>query len=70
MTFISMHSVSICVVFSGAYMRCTQLCSLNPGMTQILLLANVGFTFLLLVEPFLFYLLPFLVLFLVIIVII
>jgi hypothetical protein len=34
MTFISMHSVIICVVFSGAYMRCTQLCSLNPGVTD------------------------------------
>ena len=33
MTFISMHSVIICVVFSGAYMRCTRLCSLNPGVT-------------------------------------
>jgi hypothetical protein len=35
MTFISMHSVIICVVFSGAYMRCTWLCSLNPGMTEV-----------------------------------
>jgi hypothetical protein len=26
-----MHSVIICVVFSGAYMRCTRLCSLKPG---------------------------------------
>jgi hypothetical protein len=34
MTFISMHSVIICVVFSGAYMRCTQLCSLSPGVTM------------------------------------
>jgi hypothetical protein len=34
MTFISMHSVIICVVFSGAYMRCTRLCSLNPGVTK------------------------------------
>jgi hypothetical protein len=34
MTFISMHSVIICVVFSGAYMRCTRLCSLNPGVTS------------------------------------
>jgi hypothetical protein len=33
MTFISMHSVIICVVFSGTYMRCTRLCSLNPGVT-------------------------------------
>jgi hypothetical protein len=31
-TFISMHSVIICVVFSGAYMRCTRLCALNPGV--------------------------------------
>jgi hypothetical protein len=30
MTFISMHSIIICVVFSGAYMRCTRLCSLKP----------------------------------------
>jgi hypothetical protein len=30
MTFISMHSVIICVVFSGAYMRCTRLCPLKP----------------------------------------
>jgi hypothetical protein len=29
MTFISMHSVIICVVFSGAYMRCTRLCLLK-----------------------------------------
>jgi hypothetical protein len=35
MTFISMHSVIICVVFSGAYMRCTRLCSLNPGVTEV-----------------------------------
>jgi hypothetical protein len=35
MTFISMHSVIICVVFSGAYMRCTRLCSLNPSVTDI-----------------------------------
>jgi hypothetical protein len=33
MTFISMHSVIICVVFSGAYMRCTRLSSLNSGVT-------------------------------------
>jgi hypothetical protein len=32
-TFISIHSVIICVVFFGAYMRCTRLCSLNPGVT-------------------------------------
>jgi hypothetical protein len=32
-TFISIHSV-IYVVFFGACMRCTRLCSLNPGVTQ------------------------------------
>jgi hypothetical protein len=32
-TFISIHSVIICVVFFGAYMRCTQPCPLNPGVT-------------------------------------
>jgi hypothetical protein len=31
MIFISMHSVIICVDFSGAYMRCTRLYSLKPG---------------------------------------
>jgi hypothetical protein len=30
-----MHSVIICVVFSGAYMRCTRLCSLNLGVTEV-----------------------------------
>jgi hypothetical protein len=35
MTFFSMHSVIICVVFSGAYMRCTRLCSLKPGVTEV-----------------------------------
>jgi hypothetical protein len=34
MTFISMHYVIICVVFSGAYMRCTRLCSLKPSVTE------------------------------------
>jgi hypothetical protein len=34
-TFISMHSVIICVVFSGAYIRCTRLCCLNPDVTII-----------------------------------
>jgi hypothetical protein len=34
-TFISIHSVIICVVFFGAYMRCTRLCLLNPGMTPM-----------------------------------
>jgi hypothetical protein len=33
MTFISIHSVIICVVFFGAYMRCTRLCPLNPSVT-------------------------------------
>jgi hypothetical protein len=33
-TFISIHSVIICVVFFGAYMRYTRLCSLNPGVTM------------------------------------
>jgi hypothetical protein len=32
-TFISIHSVIICVVFFGAYMRCTRLYPLNPGVT-------------------------------------
>jgi hypothetical protein len=32
-TFISIHSVIICVVFFGACMRCTWLCPLNPGVT-------------------------------------
>jgi hypothetical protein len=31
MTFISIHSVIIYVVFFGACMRCTRLCSLKPG---------------------------------------
>jgi hypothetical protein len=35
MIFVSMHSVNICVVFSGAYMRCTRLCSLKPGVTEV-----------------------------------
>jgi hypothetical protein len=30
-TFISIHYVIICVVFFGARMRCTQLCSFKPG---------------------------------------
>jgi hypothetical protein len=34
-TFISIHSVIICVVFFGAYMRCTRLCPLNPGVTNV-----------------------------------
>jgi hypothetical protein len=32
-TFISIQSVIICVVFFGAYIRCTQLYSLNLGVT-------------------------------------
>jgi hypothetical protein len=32
-TFISIHSVIICVVFFGAYMRCPRLYPLNPGVT-------------------------------------
>jgi hypothetical protein len=31
--FISIHSVIICVVFFGAYMRCTRIYPLNPGVT-------------------------------------
>jgi hypothetical protein len=38
MTFISIHSVIIYVVFFGACMRCTRLCSLKPGVTFILAL--------------------------------
>jgi hypothetical protein len=34
MTFISIHSVVIYVVFFGACMRCTRLCSLKLGVTQ------------------------------------
>jgi hypothetical protein len=33
-TFISIHSVSIYVVFFGVCMRCTRLCPLNPGVTK------------------------------------
>src|SRR5688572_1906526 len=33
-TFISIHSVIIRVVFFGAYMRCTRLCPLNPCVTN------------------------------------
>jgi hypothetical protein len=35
MTCISIHSVIIYVVFFGACMRCTRLCSLKPGVTII-----------------------------------
>ena len=41
MTFISKHSVIICVVFSGAYMRCTWLCSLKSGVTGGLYIARL-----------------------------
>jgi hypothetical protein len=34
MTFISIHSVIICVVFFGAYMTRTRLCPLKPGVTD------------------------------------
>jgi hypothetical protein len=34
-TFISIYSVIICVVFFGAYMRRTRLYPLNPGVTVI-----------------------------------
>jgi hypothetical protein len=34
MTFISIHSVIIYVVFFGACMRCTRLCPLKPGVTE------------------------------------
>jgi hypothetical protein len=30
-TLISIHSIIICVVFFGACIRCTRLCSLKPG---------------------------------------
>jgi hypothetical protein len=33
-TFISIHSVIICVVFFGAYIRCTRLYPLNPSVTH------------------------------------
>jgi hypothetical protein len=36
MTFISIHSVIIYVVFFGACMRCTRLCPLKPGVTPML----------------------------------
>jgi hypothetical protein len=36
MTFISIHSVIIYVVFFGACMRCTRLCPLKPGVTRSL----------------------------------
>jgi hypothetical protein len=33
--FISIHSVIIYVVFFGACMRCTRLCPLNLGVTEV-----------------------------------
>jgi hypothetical protein len=36
-TFISIHSVIIYVVFFGACMRFTQLCPLKPGVTEVVL---------------------------------
>jgi hypothetical protein len=42
-TFISIHSVIIYVVFFGACMRCTRLCSLKPGVTSIHLLRPVRY---------------------------
>jgi hypothetical protein len=35
MTFFSIHSVIIYVVFFGACMRCTRLCPLNLGVTEV-----------------------------------
>ena len=32
---VSIHSVIIYVVFFGACMRCTRLCSLKPGVTEV-----------------------------------
>jgi hypothetical protein len=34
-TFISIHSVIIYVVFFGACMRCTRLCPLKPSVTEV-----------------------------------
>jgi uncharacterized membrane protein YccF (DUF307 family) len=34
-TLISVHYVIICIVFFGAYMRCTRLYPLNPGVTEV-----------------------------------
>jgi hypothetical protein len=34
-TFISIHYVIIYVVFFGACMRCTRLCPLKPGVTEV-----------------------------------
>jgi hypothetical protein len=40
-TLISIHSIIICVVFFGAYMRCTRLCPLNSGVTDYLSLERI-----------------------------
>jgi hypothetical protein len=34
-TFISIHSIIIYVVFFGACMRCTRFCPLKPGVTEV-----------------------------------
>jgi hypothetical protein len=34
-TFISIHSVIIYVILFGACMRCTRLCPLKPGVTEV-----------------------------------
>jgi hypothetical protein len=36
-TFISIYSVILCLVFFGVYMRCTRLCPLKPGCDTFLL---------------------------------
>jgi hypothetical protein len=43
-SFISIHSVIICVVFFGSYMRCTWLYPLNPGVTEVVSeeMLNIG----------------------------
>jgi hypothetical protein len=41
-TFISIHSVIIYVVFFGACMRCARLCSLKPGVTRLLARGELG----------------------------
>ena len=46
-TFISIHSVIICVVFFGACMRCTRLCPLKSGVTEARCLARRAETFVL-----------------------
>jgi hypothetical protein len=40
-TFISIHSVIIYVVFFGACMRCTRLCSLKPGCDNAMVISCV-----------------------------